>query len=81
MHNTATPTPGRFEEEWAELNVAPLAQRRKFNMGEAGVAVMLVRAEMLTIGSLLTGDALAPLGCEKVVITISRCKMCHPRIC
>ena len=69
MHNTATPKPWKFEEEWAALNVAPLAMRRKVNMGEAAVVFMHVRAEILTIGSLLTGDALAPLGCEKVVIT------------
>ena len=49
MHNTATSKPGRFEEEWAALNIALLAMRGKVSKGEAAVIVNHVRSELVAI--------------------------------
>ena len=49
MHYTATPKPGRFEEEWAALNVALLFMRGKVSIGEAAVIVIHVRSELVAI--------------------------------
>ena len=49
MYNTATPKPGRFEEEWAALSVVLLAMRGKVSMGEAAVIVIHVRSKLVVI--------------------------------
>ena len=38
--NTATPKPGRFEEEWAKLDLAPMNMRGKADLQDAALIVM-----------------------------------------
>ena len=64
MSNVAIPKPGRFEEEWAKLDLAPMVMR-----GKAELIVMSVKKESATSWKLLTRTALAPFGCEEVKIT------------
>ena len=70
MHNAAKPKPAwvvriRMVKIYCQAN----DYEGKLNVQEAAVIVMHVRPEMVAIGSLLTRDALVPLGYEKVVIT------------
>ena len=66
--NTATPKPGRFKEEWAKLDLAPMNMRGKTDLQEAALIVMNVKSDLAISGKLLTRTALAPFGCEEVKI-------------
>ena len=68
MTNAATPNPGRFEEEWAKLDPAPMNTRGKADLQEAALIVVNVKPELVISGKLLTRTALAPFGCEKIKI-------------
>ena len=37
MNNRATPKPGRFDEQWAKLDLAPMVMRGKANLPEASL--------------------------------------------
>ena len=37
MNNTATPKPGRFDEQWAKLDLAHLVMRGKADLSEASL--------------------------------------------
>ena len=45
MSNAATPKPGRFEEEWAKLDLAPTAMRGKIGLQDAALIVLNMRLE------------------------------------
>ena len=64
MNNAATPKPGRFEEEWTKLDLAPTVMRGKADLQESALIVMGVKPELAISGNLLTRTALAPFGCE-----------------
>ena len=66
--NTITPKSGRFEEEWAKLDLASMNLRGKAAFEETALIVMIVKLELLISGKLLTRTALAPFGCEEVKI-------------
>ena len=68
MSNAAIPKPGKFEKEWAELELAPAMIRRKADLQEAAIIGMNVRPELAVTGKLLTRTALAPFGCDEFVI-------------
>ena len=57
--NTATPKPGRFEEELAKLDLTPMIMRGKVDLQEAALIVMNVKPELTISGRLLTRTALA----------------------
>ena len=46
MSNAATPKPGRFEAEWAKLDLAPTAMGGKADLQEAALIVRNVRPEL-----------------------------------
>ena len=65
MSNTATPKPGRFDEEWAKLDLAPMIMRGKADLPELSLILMSVTPELTVGGTLQTKTMLAPFGYEK----------------
>ena len=68
MTNAATRKTGRFEEEWAKLDLAPMNMRGKAELQEAALIVMNVKPELAISGKLLTRTALAAFSCKEVKI-------------
>ena len=68
MKNAATPKPGRFDEEWAKLNLAPIVMRGKAELPEASLIVMSVKPGLMVGGTLQTRTMLAPFGHEEVKV-------------
>ena len=66
--DAVTPKPGRFEEEWAKLDLAPTVMRGKADLQEAALIVMSVKQELAISWKLVTRTALAPFGCEEIKI-------------
>ena len=64
MSNAATPKPGRFNEEWAKLNLAPMVMRGKAELPEASIIVMSVQLRL----TLQTRTMLAPFGHAEVKV-------------
>ena len=54
MSNAATPKPGRFDEEWAKLNLAPIVMRGKADLPEASLIVMSVKLGLTVGGTVQT---------------------------
>ena len=52
MSNAATPKPGAFDTEWAELNLAPMRMRGRAELPEASLILTNVKQE-LTVGGTL----------------------------
>ena len=69
LNNTATPKPGRFDEEWAKLDLAPMIMRGKADLPEASLILTSVRPELTVGGTLQTRTVLAPFGSEEVKFT------------
>ena len=46
MSNAATPKPGRFDEEWAKLDLAPIMMRGKAELPEASLISTSVKPEL-----------------------------------
>ena len=68
MNNTATPKPGRFDEEWAKLDLAPVVMRGKVDIPEASPILTRVKPK-LTVGETLQTRAMLVLfGCEEVKV-------------
>ena len=68
MNNTATPKPGRFDEESAKLDLAPMVMRGKADLSEASLTLTSVKPELTVGGTLHTKTMLAPFGCEEVKV-------------
>ena len=68
MSNTATPKPGRFDEEWAKIDLAPMVMRGKADLPEASLILTSVKPELTVGGTLQTRTMLAPFGSEKVKV-------------
>ena len=66
MNKTATPKPGRFDEEWAKLDLAPMFMRGTADLPEASLILTNVKPELTVGGILQTRTMLAPFGCEEV---------------
>ena len=66
MSNAANPKPGRSDEEWAKLNLAPMVMRGKAELPEASLIVMSVKPGLTVGGTLHTRNVLAPFGHEEV---------------
>ena len=68
MSNAATPKPGRFDEEWAKLDLAPMVMRGKEELPEASLILTSVKPELTVGGTLQTRTMLAPFGYEEVKV-------------
>ena len=68
MSNAATPKPGKFDEEWAKLNLAPMVMRSMAELLEASLIVTSVKPGLTVGGTLQTRTMLAPFGHEEVKV-------------
>ena len=68
MNNVATPKPGRFDEEWEKLDLAPMVMRGGADLQEASLILISVRPELKMSGNLHTRTVLAPFDCEEVKV-------------
>ena len=68
ISNAATPKPGRFDEEWAGLGLAPLKMRGRTELPEASLILTSVKPELTVVGTLRTRTFLAPFGCEEIKV-------------
>ena len=68
MNNTATPKPGRFDEELAKLDLAPMVMRGKADLPEASLNLTSVKHGLMVGGTLQTRTMLALFGCEEVKV-------------
>ena len=68
ISNAATPKPGRFDEEWKKLGLAPMRMRGGTELPEASLILTSVEQEMKVGGVLQTRTFLAPFGCEEVKV-------------
>ena len=66
MNNTAFPKPGRFDAEWAKLDLAPMIMRGKADLPEASLILTSVKPELTVGGTLQTRTMLASFDCEEV---------------
>ena len=64
----ATPKPGRFDEEWAGLGLAPMKMRGRTELPEASLILTSVKPELTVVGTLRTRTFLAPFGCEEIKV-------------
>ena len=68
MSNAATPISGRFDEEWANLDLAPLMMRGKAELPEASLILTSVKPELTVGGTLRTRTILVPFGYEEIKV-------------
>ena len=68
ISNTATPKPGAFDKEWAELNLAPMRMRGRAELPEASLILTSVKPELTVGGTLQTRTFLAPFGYEEIKV-------------
>ena len=68
ISNAATPKPGRFDEEWAGLGLAPIKMRGRNELPEASLILTSVKPELKVVGTLRTRTFLAPFGCEETKV-------------
>ena len=68
IRNAVTPKPGRFDEEWAKLDLAPMRMRGRAELPEASLILTSVKPELTVGGTLQTRILLAPFGYEEVEI-------------
>ena len=68
ISNAATPKPGRFDEEWAGLGLAPMKMRGRTELPEASLILTSVKPELTVVGTLQTRTFLAPFGCEEIKV-------------
>ena len=68
ISNAATPKPGRFDEKWAGLGLAPMKMRGRTELPEASLILTSVKPELTVVGTLRTRTFLAPFGCEEIKV-------------
>ena len=68
MSNAATPKPGRFDGEWAKLDLAPIIMRGKADLPEAYLILTSVKPGLTVGGTPQTRTMLAPFGHQEVKI-------------
>ena len=52
MNNIATPKPGRFDEEWEKLDLAPMVTRGKADLPESSLILTSVKPGLTVDGTL-----------------------------
>ena len=70
ISNAATPKPGRFDEEWAGLGLAPMKMRGRTELPEASLLLTSVKPELKVGGTLQARTFLAPFGCEEIKMVL-----------
>ena len=70
MSNAATLKPGRFDEEWAKLDLAPMMMRGKADIPEASIILTSVKPELTVGGTLQTRTMLATYGYEEIKVVL-----------
>ena len=68
ISNAAKSKPGRFDEEWAKLDIAPMRMRGRAELPEASLILTSVKPELTVGGTLQTRTLLAAFGYEEVKI-------------
>ena len=68
LSNAATPKPGRFDEEWAKLGLAPMIMRGKADLPEASLISTSVKPGLTVGGTLQTRTTLAPFGHQEIKV-------------
>ena len=68
ISNAATPKPGRFDEEWAKLDLAPMRMRGRAKLPEVSLILTSMKPELTAGGTLQMIILLAPFGYEEVKI-------------
>ena len=68
ISNAATPKPGGFDRELAELNLAPMSMRGRAELPEASLILTYVKPELTVGGTLQTRTFLAPFGYEDIIV-------------
>ena len=68
ISNAATPKPGRFDEEWAKLDLAPMRMRSRAELLEASLILTSVKPELTVGGTLQTRTLQASFGHEEITI-------------
>ena len=68
ISNAATPKPGAFDTEWAELNLTPMRMRGRTDLPEASLILNSVKQGLTVGGTLQTRTFLAPFGCEEIKV-------------
>ena len=68
ISNAATPKPGRFDEKWAGLDLAPMKMRGRTELPEISLILTSVKPELTVVGTLRTKTFLAPFGCEEIKV-------------
>ena len=66
--NAATPKPGRYDEEWAGLGLAPMKMRGRTELPEASLTLNSVKPMLTVVGTLRTRTFLASFGCEEIKV-------------
>ena len=62
ISNAATPKPGAFDAEWAELNLTPMRMRGRAELPEASLILNSVKQGLTVGGTLQTRTFLAAFG-------------------
>ena len=68
ISSAATHKPGRFDEEWAGLCLAPMKMRGRTELSEASLILTSVKPELKVGGTLHARTFLAPFGCEEIKV-------------
>ena len=68
IRNAATPKPGRFDEEWTGLGLAPMKMRGRTELPEASLILTSVKPELRVGGTLQARTSLEPFGCEEIKV-------------
>ena len=68
ISNAVTPKPGRFDEEWAGLGLAPMKMRGRTELSETSLILTNVKPELKVGGTLQARTFRAPFGCEEIKV-------------
>ena len=68
ISTVATPKPGAFDAEWAELHLAHMRMRGRAKLPEASLILNSVKQGLTVGGTLRTRTFLAPFGCEEIKV-------------
>ena len=68
ISNAATPKPGRFDEEWAGLGLAPMKMQGRTELSEASLILTSGKPELKEGGTLQARTFLAPFSCEEIKV-------------
>ena len=75
MSNLATPMPGRNEEDWAELDLAPTAMRGRVDLKETAQIVLKIRSDRKLTGQKCSSNLRLRRCCSDTRRSRSSCGM------